>query len=456
METTLPNYKSNLIEREQIMSPFLSKNGDKDNQDIELLECMRKIGKALLATGSPVGVVENTLIEIAEAYQRSCEIVALPNTLMIKLGNTYTGGISDFSVQKQETIFLNRVSAISVLIDDVKERRIPPREASEAIDRILSMPPRFSAWIRTLGYVIATVGLTLRFRPEPLVLLIVAGLGLLVALMVEYFNKRPRYNLLLPVTAAILVSVIIFNLTGRGLIYGTTNLIIPPLVIFLPGVILTTGMIDLGSMNLISGSSRVIYGVANLFLLFVGISIGFSISQLSTTQIYSYEAPVFTFLLPLLGTLLFGIGTFLRLSGSNRDLMWMLLVLYAAMFGQMIGEKLLNPYAGAFIGAAAMAFSSEYIGRSPHRTPAMVSQVMAFWFLVPGAIGLQSMTSLLTQDYRSAFVGLWEMVVLITAIALGVFLGTLVISPNKFILAKGYIEEPELQKPSRLKFFRRK
>lgn len=438
------------------MSPFLSKNGDKDTRDIELLECMRKIGKALLATGSPVGVVENTLIEIAEAYQRSCEIVALPNTLMIKLGSTYTGGISDFSVQKQEAIYLNRVSAISVLIDDVKAKRIPPREASQEIDRILSMSPRFSAWIRTVGYVIATVGLTLRFRPDPLVLLIVAGLGLLVALMVEYFTKRPRYNLLLPVTAAILVSAIVFNLTGRGVIYGTTNLIIPPLVIFLPGVILTTGMIDLGSMNLISGSSRVIYGVANLFLLFVGISIGFSISHLPTAQVYAYEAPVFSIFMPLIGTLLFGIGSFLRLSGSNRDLMWMLLVLYAAMFGQMLGERIFNPYAGAFIGAAAMAFSSEYIGRSPHRTPAMVSQVMAFWFLVPGAIGLQSMTSLLTQDYRSAFVGLWEMVVLITSIALGVFLGTLVISPNKFILAKGYIEESEPQKSPRFKFFRRK
>ena len=84
------------------MSPFLSKNGDKDTQDIELLECMRKIGKALLATGSPVGVVENTLIEIAEAYQRSCEIVALPNTLMIKLGNTSTGAsaISAFKSRK--------------------------------------------------------------------------------------------------------------------------------------------------------------------------------------------------------------------------------------------------------------------------------------------------------------------------------------------------------------------
>ena len=307
-----------------------------------------------------------------------------------------------------------------------------------------------------MGYVIATVGLTLRFRPDPIVLLIVAGLGLLVALMVEYFNKRPRYNLLLPVAAAILVSAIVFNLTGRGVIYGTTNLIIPPLVIFLPGVILTTGMIDLGSMNLISGSSRVIYGVANLFLLFVGISIGFSISHLSTSQVYTYVAPENSFFLPILGTLLFGIGSFLRLSGSNRDLMWMLLVLYAAMFGQMIGEKLLNPYAGAFIGAAAMAFSSEYIGRSPQRTPAMVSQVMAFWFLVPGAIGLQSMTNLLTQDYRSAFVGLWEMIVLITSIALGVFLGTLVISPNKFILSRGYVEEPDSKIAARFKFFRKK
>ncbi len=125
------------------MSPLFTKKNNDQTQDIELLECMRKIGKALLATGSPVGVVENTLIEIAEAYQRSCEIVALPNTLMIKLGTIATGGISDFSVQKQESIFLNRISAIGVLIDDVKARRISVRQASEEIDRIFLLPPDF-------------------------------------------------------------------------------------------------------------------------------------------------------------------------------------------------------------------------------------------------------------------------------------------------------------------------
>jgi uncharacterized membrane protein YjjB (DUF3815 family) len=84
------------------------------------------------------------------------------------------------------------------------------------------------------------------------------------------------------------------------------------------------------------------------------------------------------------GTLLFGVGTFIRLSGANRDLFWMLLVLFIAMLSQLLGERLFSPYFGAFLGAAFMALSSELIARSPRRTPALASQALAFWFLVPG------------------------------------------------------------------------
>jgi len=52
---------------------------------------------------------------------------------------------------------------------------------------------------------------------------------------------------------------------------------------------------------------------------------------------------------------------------------------------------------------------------------------------VPGARGLLSVTSFLSEDYRSALIGLGEMTVLISSIALGVFLGSLIISPQKFI-----------------------
>jgi hypothetical protein len=63
----------------------------------------------------------------------------------------------------------------------------------------------------------------------------------------------------------------------------------------------------------------------------------------------------------------------------------------------------------------------------------MVSQMLAFWFLVPGARGLISDTSILSEDLQSAAIGIRQMVILITAISSGVLMGTLLVSPNKFV-----------------------
>jgi uncharacterized membrane protein YjjP (DUF1212 family) len=405
-------------------------------QEAELLDCLRKIGKGLIASGTAVGVVENTLTEIAMAYDVDCEIMALPNYVMIKLGRSTRGKV-DFAVQRLTTLQLDQVSEIVELIDRVKHKNIPLAEASVEMDGVLAKPPRFNSGLIILGYLLSCIGLTMLFRPEPRSLLITGTMGILVGLMTRWSHKQPRFNLLLPVFAAIVVSTVIFYLTRLGYIFGSANLLITPLITFLPGAVLTTGMIELASMHILSGSARLIYGATILLFLFIGISAGLYFSGLASYQVYAYEAVEFPWWAPILGTLLFGVGTFIRLSGANRDLLWMLLVLYIAMLGQFFGEQYLNSYFGAFLGATLMALSSEFIARSPRRTPALVSQTIAFWFLVPGARGLLSVTSLLSEDIQSAAIGIGEMVILIISIALGVLLGTLLVSPNKFVPIAG-------------------
>jgi hypothetical protein len=61
---------------------------------------------------------------------------------------------------------------------------------------------------------------------------------------------------------------------------------------------------------------------------------------------------------------------------------------------------------------------------------------------VPGARGLLSVTSILSEDYQSALIGLGEMTILITSIAIGVFLGTLIISPDKFVPITTRFDQP--------------
>jgi uncharacterized membrane protein YjjB (DUF3815 family) len=89
-----------------------------------------------------------------------------------------------------------------------------------------------------------------------------------------------------------------------------------------------------------------------------------------------------------------------------------------------------------------MALSSEFIARSPRRTPALASQMLAFWFLVPGARGLLSVTSILSEDIQGAALGLGQVVILVTVISLGVLLGTLLISPNKYALVMPKVQIP--------------
>lgn len=406
--------------------------GDALKSEPDLLECLKKVGKGLLAAGTSVGVVENTLVEISHAYNIQCEIVALPNILMIRLGQSSQGQV-DLTVQRLTSMPLDQASELVELVDQLINRQISLAAASTQMDQIFARLPRFGPLMVIFGFFLSSLGLTMLFRPEPLAMLVTGTMGILVGLIILWSQRWPRFSLLLPIFAAALISTLTFSLTNLGVIYGVANLIIPPLVTFLPGAVLTTGMIELASMQVISGSSRIIYGTTSLLLLFAGIAAGFYFSGLPKSLANAYVWGAFPWWAPLLGTLLFGIGTFIRVSGANRDLFWILVVLYVAILGQTLGERLSTPYIGAFMGATFMAIASEYIARSPYRTPAIVSQALAFWFLVPGARGLLSVTSLLTEDLQTALVGLTQMVGLIIAIAVGVLLGTLIVSPYKFV-----------------------
>jgi uncharacterized membrane protein YjjP (DUF1212 family) len=179
---------------------------------------------------------------------------------------------------------LDKVSEFVELIDKVRKKNISLANATRQMDKILAKNPRFGPILVIFGYFLSCVGLTMLFRPEPRSLMIAGAAGILVGLITLLSRWRPRFDLLLPVFAAILVSTLIFNLTRLGFIYGPANLLITPLITFLPGALLTTGMIELASMHIISGSSRLIYGAAVLLLLFIGIAIGLSLSGLSVTS----------------------------------------------------------------------------------------------------------------------------------------------------------------------------
>jgi len=400
---------------------------DSRQAQLELIECLQKLGRIMLASNNSVGMVKSTLQDIADVYHMKSQIVALPNILIVKLGESQSATL-DISTDLPGALRLNQASDLAILIDDLYRRRITPSQASSGIDRIMQKPPRFNQWIILLGYVISVIGLTLRLQPQVQIIFLTGALGLLVGLIQAGVQRFPRYQVLAPAIAALVVSIPTFYLAKTGFLYAPVNLVIPPLVTFLPGAMLTTAMIELASANLISGSSRLIYGFTVLLLLYVGIATAAQITGWNSVKVEEFAAQDILLWQALLGTALFGIGNFIHSSGRNKDLFWILVVLYAAMAGQLIGETFFNDYFGAFLGALVLAVSSELIALSPKRTPAIVSQTLAFWFLVPGSRALLSVTTLLDAQYATGNFGLNEVILLIVSVSLGILLGTILVS----------------------------
>src|SRR5262249_56577097 len=134
----------------------------------------------------------------------------------------------------------------------------------ERLAELLRKKPRFGPTVVVVGHTILTVGLALILMPALRNLASAAILGALVGALKVFSRDRPILAAPLSVVAAALVSVVVFLAMKHGLHVDPQFALVPPLVTFLPGALLTFGMLELAEGDLVSGSSRLHAGIIHL------------------------------------------------------------------------------------------------------------------------------------------------------------------------------------------------
>ena len=276
------------------------------------------------------------------------------------------------------------------------------------------------------------MGIGLLLQPTVDQLIVSGVLGAIVGILLILSLNRLRFLLILPVIAAFIVSSLFLWGVKGGLITGSVAMLLPALAYFLPGATLTTGMFELAYGEIISGASRVIYGTAILFLILFGVLVGIQITGIPPQSLLvANSVNGLGWWAPYLGVLIFALGMYLFMSIRNKDMPWVILILYIAFFGQQIGNHFVGGFFGAFSGSLLMAISGTIIERRDHKTPSFVSILPAFWILVPGSLGFISLATFVTQNYFAAVTDATLVAMTIVAISLGLLLGAVITEPLK-------------------------
>jgi len=391
------------------------------------LDLLLEVGKALIDSGDAVSHVHDVLGRIATVHGASqVGIIVLPTALIVSMpeGDTVE---TEVAPAGQQALRLDQVDEVVQIATAAEEGRLTPKEGIAAIAAIRERPPPASNRTRVGGYVLITVGLAMLLRGGALELLVAAGLGVGVGvLQLATYRFRGSYQPVLPVVAAFGVAAVVFGL-GRLLPeLAMFPPLVSPLIAFLPGAILTTAVFELSTGHVISGSGRLAAGMLRLVLLALGILAAAQLLGVPAAEVTDVSATAVSVLEPWVGVAVFGIGVVVFHGVRRASLAWILIVLYVAYAGQVLGGLLFGTTLSAFFGALAMTPVAMIVARQHNGPPALVSFMPGFWLLVPGALGLAGITSLLDEDRLQGIDSLVTMGTSMVGIALGVLLGMIV------------------------------
>ena len=102
---------------------------------------------------------------------------------------------------------------------------------------------------------------------------------------------------------------------------------------------------------------------------------------------------------------------------------WVVLVLLAAFGAQVLGQQLYGAQLGGFLGGRRPACCAALVELVRPQLPRLVLFLPAFWMLVPGSLGLLSVTELALGPTGTGSAG-FGVVQLVGAIALGLLVGS--------------------------------
>ncbi|MCV7420033.1 threonine/serine exporter family protein [Mycobacterium yunnanensis] len=383
--------------------------------DAEVAAMLRELGIALIECEQPTHQVEARLRSIAKNYtDQTVRVVVLPTALVVQVGTV----AYEVETVVNPTTQLNLAGRVDAIAELAEFGAITAADAARETAAARAMRPRFGPVITVIGYTITTLGFGMVINPTWASLWGYVFLGAVVGAIVMLGRPFPTLNAVLPTLAAAVVTLLATWFVADAANDGLLRVISPPLVALLPGLALTIGAMELASAQMVSGATRLIYGVMQLMLLVFGVGLGIHLGaslvpQQPSAQMGSWSLYV--------AVVVIAIGLYVYLSAPKGSLAWLVLIVGVALVGQKVGGMFLSPTHSGAVGAFLVVPVAMLGARIKTSPPAIVMMLAAFWAMVPGALSFETLGEAVAGEGDVMTLG--STVAAIFSIALGTLVG---------------------------------
>ncbi|KAF9429159.1 hypothetical protein BGZ76_001728 [Entomortierella beljakovae] len=252
------------------------------NQQIELTEAMAEIllrqdllirfCKSFIRYGAPSHRIERAMESLSKILEVDGSFAFLPGLMMVSFGDSDTHTSETHLIKCSQGFEMGRLAQVHKIARGLANGDIDPSEGLESLKAVNDQKPLYNVWVILVSSAVFSGAIApLVFDGSWYDMLAGMGLGTIVGLATEMASHFTVYTSVFEVSTSILVA---FVAKGLRDYVCFTGVVLSGIVMLLPGLGLTTAIMELSSRHIISGSVRMFYSLMYCLFLGFGISIG--------------------------------------------------------------------------------------------------------------------------------------------------------------------------------------
>lgn len=348
------------------------------------------------------------------------QVAATPNGVNLSLGEGQPATYEAI----ETTLRLDQTARLNAIQRGLETHQITPSEGLVALNALREKKARFPVFGMYVGGMAVATGISAILQPTAASIAFSAIVSPITVALMRLTGRRVLPGAMLPLFASFFIALAAFVAYDHSWIISPLRTMLPPVAVLLPGALITTGLSELVAGQMVSGVSRLGYGATQLVMFASGVAGAAVLTHASADSFTNQRADDFGPLLGFAGVVLLTVGITLMESIPRNHALGVLAVTtltYAAQWGvQTYGN---SPWGGALLGAFVASFLAWTLANLNPLLSRMVLFLPSFWLLVPGSLGLVSVTQL-GIDPGQSWPTTMNAASVIVAISLGLVFGT--------------------------------
>ncbi|KAJ2861493.1 pheromone-regulated protein prm10 [Coemansia erecta] len=394
------------------------------------------VAKALMMYGSPLHHLEDNLTRVAHILDLEMTASAIPGLVLLSFDDSVTHTSETKIIRCNNGWDMHRLDQTTQLLRRVVHGKIEVRAAVAELEGIMVAPPIYAWYWQVLNFGVLAWSLCLVcFGGSWVDSGISFALGIVAGLMNLAAGKLAGYTNFFEASVSVVSGLLSAALSKWGC-FGATSL--SATAVLLPGLVMTTGVIELSSRHMLSGTVRVFYALLLAFIIAYGLLIGVEIynkiagnpvlegayldlSQCKSLSQWSWFGtfPVGIINISVLVNIHWRYWISVTVvAGISYSIFW--------LFKYHLGLDDLAPVVASFVLGLVANTWSKFTGQT-----AYMILLPGEMYMVPGSVGVRGFSSLLNKESggQGAQLAL-QMITTCLSIMMGLFASTFIVYPR--------------------------